>query len=391
MFKLTLACCLVLLSVSAYSTNFEFHGFLTAGAAILDDDDSIYLGTTDRLSHETDSKIGLQIKNNLDDRLSVIGQVKATGRRDQKAEFEWAFASYTYSDLFTFRAGRMRLPAFLYSAQIDASYTYMWIRPPQEVYVLAPFTGIDAVDVIATGNVGDVFITANSILSATFNDELDFLDGVEILEAKNEDLRGINIRFDWENWAARVVYSTLTVSYLVVELEEFINDILIPAGLPEVAEAIDTKEDLGTVFDGIALMYDDGIHNVIFEYSRITVDSGPLRNQDSFYLAYGRRFGKWQPHITYAQIKSRAAIIPGANDNPIAGLAQSIADGIAATSDSITIGLRYDFNPFAALKLEYQSIDRQEGKASILQDNSILPSLDGGTVNVFSFSVDVLF
>jgi hypothetical protein len=72
---------------------------------------------------------------------------------------------------------------------------------------------------------------------------------------------------------------------------------------------------------------------------------GLFPNQEGWYVTFGYRVGRFLPHITVASSDDDPA------GTPLVGALQG------ETQDSIALGLRYEINDSAALKLEYKSIE----------------------------------
>ena len=107
----------LLASSSAYAIQFD--GFLTAGVTQLDDDDqnlTPYQGITDDARFDVDSRFGLQISSDISENMSVVAQILARGSDDNyDATVEWAYADYSFNDMFSVRGGKIKEPVFLIS------------------------------------------------------------------------------------------------------------------------------------------------------------------------------------------------------------------------------------------------------------------------------------
>ena len=101
-------------------------------------------------------------------------------------------------------------------------------------------------------------------------------------------------------------------------------------------------------------------------------------DQDAYYLTLGYRMGKYLPHITVANSESTPATIS-------AGVNQ----------DSITLGLRYELNDSAALKLEYQQINLENQRLDPVFNKGGLFSgtntFTDNKANMLSVAIDVIF
>ena len=84
--------CLLTSPFSFAEMNIKLSGFLTAGGAISDNEDS-YLGKsyTDKTDFSSDSILGLQIDSRFNDKARISGQLVAQKQNDFEVEAEWLY------------------------------------------------------------------------------------------------------------------------------------------------------------------------------------------------------------------------------------------------------------------------------------------------------------
>ena len=126
----------------------KIDGFGTLAGVKNDNADVSFYGANDEVDWDTDSVLGLQIKVPLSDKLSLTGQVVARGYEDYDTKMEWLFMTYGLSDNLDARAGRLRIPFFMYSDSLEVGYSYLWVRPPVDVYGQLGFTSFDGADAL---------------------------------------------------------------------------------------------------------------------------------------------------------------------------------------------------------------------------------------------------
>ncbi|HHO67591.1 MAG TPA: hypothetical protein ENK12_01040, partial [Gammaproteobacteria bacterium] len=123
--------------------NITLNGFLTVGATKSNSTTASENGNiTDDVGFDEDSRVGIQISADINDRMSVTAQLLGRADRNQNfdAEFDWGFVSYALGEDLTVRGGKLKFPTFLVSEYIEVGYAYPWIRPPAEVYASNPIT-----------------------------------------------------------------------------------------------------------------------------------------------------------------------------------------------------------------------------------------------------------
>jgi hypothetical protein len=105
--------------------------------------DFIYLREIDRQGTlKRDSVLGLQADLRIDPHWSATAQLRLGPREDSDHGVEvrpaWAFLAWRPDDDWLLRAGRMRVPLYLYSESIDVGQTQDMARLPVEAYGIAP-------------------------------------------------------------------------------------------------------------------------------------------------------------------------------------------------------------------------------------------------------------
>lgn len=285
----------------------------------------------DDISFKPDSVFGLQITADLGNNLTVVGQLTGHGGEDYDAEFAWAYISYDLNENWNLQAGRQRLPLFFYSDFLDVGYAYHWIRVPQE-------------------------------LPATFNDTFEGLKIAYSTSTGNWDWR-----FDAYGGATDVdaSFGDIEVNDIYGGVIKTSNDWL-QLRATYVQQDIHAKDPLGLTRNGTPQLTDDNRMNYEFagiaahatlgngfligEYTISSTEDpvGPDNDGEGFdndigwYISYAHRFGDFTPHITYAEHTTEYS-----DEMP------SLTSSADAKEQAWTIGVRWDFHPSAAFKLEY--------------------------------------
>lgn len=132
----------------------RINGFISVGASMMDSNDASIAGADNQGGFKQDTILGLQVSKQVNDSISVTGQLVSRGSDDYSTEAAWAFVTYAANDDLDLRMGRLRIPAFYYSDFLEVGYTYNPIRPAEEVYRL-PFSSMDGVDLTQSFSSGN--------------------------------------------------------------------------------------------------------------------------------------------------------------------------------------------------------------------------------------------
>ena len=102
--------------------NIDFNGFMTVGATISDSSvDSENGNITDDVGFDEDTRIGLQVSADINDRMSVTAQLLGSNREEDNFDtlFDWGYINYSLFENTNLRGGKIKFPTFLISAGRD--------------------------------------------------------------------------------------------------------------------------------------------------------------------------------------------------------------------------------------------------------------------------------
>ena len=379
----------------------------------------LYRGYGETGNFQYDSQFGLQFASDLGDGLTATAQLTAEGRSGYDADLSWAFLKYQFNDEWSVKMGRQRVPFFLYSDFQKVGYAYSWVTPPPEVYNLGGLENTDGVMFEHLTDIGDFTSRLNFLFGST-SQTTNF--GESDLDIDNENQIGLfwDLTYDALTFHLTYTMSDLTISAFN-EVGNGIGDAL--AGINPALALTDEELDLLTVDEdtvtylGAGLSGDWGTWVAAAEYANIVIDDSPTSNdRQAWYVFTGYRWDAYTLGLTYANYSSpnnddtidlltqknieatlngTAAVIGGADDGDgsddftafgIEQLAGAIPGIYRAGEESsaVTVSLRYDYHPAAALKFEY------------IQDDVTLKPEDGSGDHEFSptlvrVGVDLMF
>ncbi|WP_188149525.1 hypothetical protein [Teredinibacter waterburyi] len=345
----------VLISSPAFAADIKLSGFLSAGVGKTLDDDTTFsvdpiTGATynnDDILFAPESMVALQAQSTITDQMRATVQVVAKGANDYNANVELAFLSYELTDNLTVNAGRFRLPLYFYSDYLDVGYAYHWIRPPGDVYSI-PQSAIDGVNLRHSSYLGNSDVEIETIAWYGASD-IPF----------GEDTT-LEVRDDWG------IAPTLTWDWLKVRL---------------LHNSLQVGDFGSATYQALAFMAD---YNDFIWRSEISVlDSGGSETL-SWYGSLGYQVGNFTPHITLSNSNPDES-----DDFNTFDPATFQATGLLDTeANSTTVGVRWDFHPSSALKLEYTT--RTDESISTVKATNVATTVEND-VSVISVSLDIIF
>lgn len=409
-------------ALSATAADYSVSGFGTVGYAISDQAYKYQRFVDDDGTFKRDSVVGAQIDVKFDGGfgLTVQGKVAPSMKRDttEAGTISWAFLSWRPSNDWLFRLGRVRVPLYLYSENMNVGTTFEFAQLPVEVYSTSQTTDGDGVDVSKTWSVGDNELTllgyavsakthyrfyerdalpALSLSSGPFFVPVKLtMHGMVLTLLRDEDMFRIGVH---EGDVKITNDFVMPATYPYVSLMPGVgyyqtSDLLPGPGVPG-------KTTINTVV--FAMGADMAVGNgfrLVGEYVRRRVpniETGP--DTQGGYLALLKSVGAWTPYVNVARLQSVSRtrdLYNRVNGNTVSGSdllngSQRVgADAIMAYDQTTwAIGTSYRLNPTSKIKVEWART--RTGDMSSLIDAP--PGGESGrkTLNVFSASYNVTF
>ena len=382
---------------------FSFSAFGTVGEVHSSEDradftNSIFqpngAGHTRSWSPEVDSLIGGQVSARITPELSAVVQVIAEQNYNgtYTPHVEWANIKYQFTPDLSVRIGRVELPTFLFSDTRKVGYTSPWVRPPIEVYGLLPITASDGGGFSYRANLSDVTNTTqgsdvqsntpqpNNRGTAAARDSINFSNTTEY--------KSLTFRLSYQ-------HARLTIDSLDGFLDTF--KMFGPQGI-----AIADKyngDSKPVVTEVVGASYDPGHWFVISEWGHTRFNSF-LGENTAWYASGGYRAGKFTPYVTYAHESAASNSDPGITLTGLPPALAAFATGLNAAlnailqqipaQSTISLGARWDFAKNLDLKVQFDHTRLGADSDGTLIN--IQPGFEpGGTVNLFSATVDFVF
>lgn len=351
-------------------------------------------GRDRRWSADVDSRLGAQLGVELDAHWSAVLQVVAerAPTHDYAPRVEWANVKYQATPDLGVRVGRIASPLFLAGDYRKAGYALPWVRPPVEMYGAMPISHSDGVDAAYRWTLGDVKNRTQVFAGRTRQ---------EVQDDRYAKARGIAGLSNTATRGPLSVRAVLLRASVSVDLTRPLSDGLRrfgPAGaaLAGRYELIDKRTTAGSV----GASYDPGDWFLMAEVARINTRSF-VGDRTAGYVSGGYRLGAWAPYATRAMVRANTATaIAGL---PLEGLPPGAAAAAAALNAGLnaalrgvgaqstaSAGVRWDFLPSAALKLQYDRVRPRDGTNGMLID--VQPGFRSDRAfGVTSVSLDFVF
>jgi hypothetical protein len=414
-----------LASLPAVAVDFSASGFGTVGYArsnqaytyqrFIDNDGTFW----------RDSVAGLQVDAKLADQWGATAQfIYAPSTKNDDVytgTVSWAFLSWRPANDWLFRAGKQRIPIYLYSETVNVGVTYDFARLPTEMYSISAnndFTGLSFSKTWSVGN-GDLaldgywgksktdvrfwlrdnvppFQTAGAVFLP-----VDVKGGGFVLTYKrDEDTYRIGAaRAYLERRDGGLVWTSYPFVTLAPDVGYYQTDPSIPGpGIPGVDKLRATILSLGA---------DVGLGSgfrFIGEFARTSVpDTSISFASNRGYVSLLKNVDQWTPYVLYAFLRSQSgerSLYDNVNYNTVPAFIPDAAlinasqrSGADRTftydQSSWAVGTAYSFSATSKLKAEFMRT--HVGEMSTLLDMPPGGNSRGQNVNVFSLSYSFVF
>ncbi len=414
----------VLSAPLAAHAGIELSGFGTLGAAISDQDFIYQRHLEDGGTLNRDSLAGLQLDARLTATWGMTLQVKmAPSAYDDNAwepTLTWAFLSWRPTNDLLLRAGKLRLPLMLYSANSDVGTTFDFARLPTEVYSLLPTTDLKGLSFAKTwldhdrewvleGYLGQAYTEWRYYLRGGLEPifsagtmflgyDMDMVGSVLSLYSGDHIWR-IGLHRADATWDQGPVPTRFPFVPLAPGMGYYqISDAMPGPGVLYEDQYVIYLLTLGAE---IALPWD---FRLTGEYGRRRFENATTGPDTSAgYLALLKRIGRWTPYVYWAGIRTDESVldhIDSLNRNRLPDVipgaaAINVSQRVGADllspyeQDSWAVGTSYRLSPRSLLKAEW--MHTQTGRLSSFVDTPPAEDSGGRQINVFSLSYSFTF
>lgn len=384
--SLAAAIALMISTPFANASDVTVSGFLSVGGGMVDEEYPAnaqgvtppnYKGYEEDFTFDN-NLLGLQVTGTVSEKVTATAQLIARSADDYQVNSEWAYLTWQASDTVKVRAGRLRIPLYMYSDFIDVGYSYAWVTPPPEVY-FSPFNNVDGVDIYVSNTLG-IFDATLQAYVGSFTD--DFVQDGVVTNTKARNQIGVSgtIGKDW--WTLRAAHHqselTLDLSGVVLGPQLTLGGLaqyLTVIGFPENTQRLLAEED-DVTFTEIGINMDTGRFVAAAEYIEFDPGESMLSKNIRQYVMVGVRTGEWLFHVTASEAKDEVSRpeqgLPAGQPDPlfgntsvIIGTLQAVARAQVVEREVMSLGTRWDVTTGTAIKFQYDDVDDEVGDQKV--------------------------
>ncbi|WP_440615204.1 hypothetical protein [Cysteiniphilum sp. 6C5] len=318
----------------------------------------------------TPSLLGLQLSADLGSGFSAVGQVVANGDSTNghnafNLTTPWLYLAYKVNSNLRVSAGRMQLPSYMYSQQIDVGYSYPYAFLPNEVYRIIPFYSFNGVKADYTINLNqnwqltlspfygqnDFKYDAMMRLAPTLQDKI-------TLAGKAYNLIGSSVDLNNGSFSLHGAYL-----YSKVDVSATVNG------------QTNNKNGINAQFLSLGSSWN--IHNLMLSAEVAYRKADPMASLLGEYMTIGYNTDNWLPYISIANLHTTNS---DTLNNP-----KNWPTEIPENQTTLSVGLNRYIAQNIVLKGEYSYIMPHNGQSGLFY------GIPNGNVSMLTLSASVVF
>lgn len=341
-----------------------------------------------------ESRAGLQGRINLNDYWSITAQAvaKTTDEDWEKLSVrgEWLFASYRFFNNQQLRFGRLRLPLFMLSEQLDVGNAYAMARLPTEVYGMTPTNAYEGVDLLLTHELSDEaelvlqpYAGQTRFNNVQPNAPLTLVPGVNVPGTGTSELFSVRLQTDqlhgvslsYRHLAGLVLRASYMSTRLTDETGTTKNLALIPS---QAGRVVDNTQ---ATFQALGASYQWQKTQLIAEMNQRIFDASGVADTLGWYLMLNHQLSnRWSTYVSYASIDSSSKTIKG-TPKPI------------LQQDTLAMGIGYRIDTHQLIKAELSQvrIGNNNTSSELVADTRNSQALAGTEIGVLRVNYNIVF
>lgn len=362
--------------VAAQEAAWQLRGFGSLGYAKSDTDkvDIVRdlsqgkgIGYSGRSTWELDSLFGLQLNFQLHDNLNGAVQVisKNSAAYSYQPQLSWAYLNYSQDDQWQFRIGRLGFDTYMLADSRNVGYSYLWARPPIEVFGSLFMSYFDGADVV--WQAPELHLKAK-LYYGHAKEKTAITDDGEIYSLNHSPMMGVYLDYHHQAWQWRASVAQIRfhddISSLAPVQRALNNPELVQIApqAARYARQLSLKEkriryySLGFAYQGEQVELQGMI-------GRFNTDTALFPDSRSAYLTLGYRIGQFKPYLSASWIRqvNEYALpdIPSGLTPAVDALLLGLKEAKPYNENnqrSLSLGLRYDLNDKSNLKFQIDQL-----------------------------------
>ena len=320
---------------------------------------------TDTLNFQSGTVMGLMLSKRVDSKVNFQGQLTARGAESDenlnfRPSFDMLFVDYKLRPNLSMKVGKFIPDTYLISKHLDVGASYLWARPPVEVYETSYslITKINGIELTYQKSLGSYNVRFQPYVGRV-NETITSRSSKTSSQLDAKDIAGFGLAIENQ-------IITLHASYMLTDAvnhEEEGGTLTMPKA---VIYSLGAKAHLDTWLLQLELARSQVGHGII----DLTASSTPglsalgtlktkIPVQTGYYLTVAKESGSLTPYLTLA---CTDAVLKDPSSHPfIAGF----NNGFMQEQASVTVGARYYATDTLTIKAELHQADTRNGTSGL--------------------------
>lgn len=341
---------------------------------------------TDDLNYQSGTVLGIQLFKQLDSKVSV--QTQLIGRGVESANdspftpvFDTLFIDYKLRPKLNIKVGKFTPNTYLISKHIEVGSSYLWARPPVEVYETSYslLNKVNGIEVSYQRNMGDLNIRVQPYIGR-INEKLTSRTTGTLATVDTESLLGASLELE-SNWL-RLHFSAL---HMDASMSDGDGSLMFMPKAKLFSLGLQTEWSDWLLLAEIANV---DVGQPLFDFSpsaQPTVSTLGKLNvnipaQTGSYATLAYQFEHFIPYLTLA--KTDSSYSQDANV-----FVNMLINQFRQEQRSVTLGTRLDATPSFAIKAEYHQAEALEASRGLFTTRPT----DGNDIRLWTLSFNALF
>ncbi|WP_105168078.1 porin [Pseudoalteromonas sp. T1lg23B] len=278
---------------------------------------------------KAESIFAVQAVMDLAENFSVTAQLVAKGVDDFEPEFDWYYLTYKATENLTLMAGRRNIPMYYFSEFSEVGYAYPWMRPPSNLYwwQVTQFNGVHAMYDFEMGGYSNTLTFFYGNEYSDDNVEMLYYDKLYGGSARtvNEywtDITGMNWNISGDSFDLRFVYFQNDRDRETIQQDG----------------SIDPYTPFSQTFVGLGGNVSLNKFTLLFDFNFVEYDDALGTEFPTYLVSLVYNWDDYQPYISYSKADHERTKVP----------TEDLEEHYV-----LSYGLRYNFLPNAAFKVQY--------------------------------------
>ena len=414
------------LQAQEQSRNLQFSAFGTLGVAGTDTHtvgyrrdgtQPFWLAAIDKPSFDMDTRFGVQLSSKLGEHWLATLQVVSRPRYDgtYKPMPSVACLAWNPGGNFQARAGYLPYDVLPNGDFSNIGYTYLWVRPPADVFGTLNITRLRGVELSQGFSLGS---GASLQVRGYFGESADQVPAggdLGVWDLAGGRVWGGALKVQAGPWRGRVAYSYFKLPRnlpQVPSLVAFQNGLRSVGSLlddPRLAAAAAAVDQKGVAVRSLQAggAWEQGPYQVqgTFLHSS-SPHNFTYPTRDAGFVSFGYRLGDVVPFVTFSRVVTDRPSIPDVGalgalppqygalvpiGKALVGVLNQFAISTVADQHTLSAGLRWDFAEKADLKFQIDRVRANHSIGGVVSYDTARPDVWNGRMTVMSITLDFIF